>query len=231
MQAADASTATQLGMTGSATVARTSVRPTAPTRVTITTATGAPPLPMTFQLSQSDTGADPATTWSLNFDDGSAVKHGIGAPPNAIAHTYQAAGLFHPSLVLANTSGSSTATATVTVQNPGPVVWLSEDIAVPAAGVTPVTFDGSESAAGAWTIDFADGSAVVSGNGVPPASLPHVSAKRGVFPVKLTVTNASGTAHAIANITPVTAYPVTSMTQRRDRDRPAHRDAQRRQLR
>jgi PKD repeat protein len=115
-------------------------------------------------------------------------------------------------LVLANAGGSSTATATVTVADPGPVVWLSEDIAVPAAGVTPVTFDGSESASGAWTIDFGDGSPVVSGNGVPPSNLPHLFPTRGVFPVKLTVTNASGTAHAIANITPVTAYPVTSLT-------------------
>jgi phospholipase C len=168
---------------------------------------GQAPLGVRFDMSQTDIGGDPAATWTLDYGDGRTATAGVGQPPPNITVLYGTPGNYTATLTVSSAEGTSSATRSISVQ-PRPVrVWLSEDDSVPAAGVTTVNFDGSQSGSGQWTLDFGDGTPVVSGGNTPPADIPHVYAAVGVFHAVLTVTGGNGlTNHATAIITPVGAH-------------------------
>ena len=71
----------------------------------------------------------------------------------------------------------------------------SSDLGIPIVGYTPQTvkFDGSQSAPGDWTISWGDGSADVTGSGVPPSSLLHTYATAGLYTATLTIVAADRT--------------------------------------
>ena len=167
-----------------------------PTVASATAADEAPvagdaPLDVAFDGSQSrgHTG-DKITNWTLDFGDGTSAATGRRRPPASIPHTYAKSGRYTATLTVTSASlQSATATLAVAVTDPAvrPATWLTS---TPINGFTPqpVVLDGSNSAAGDWTIDFGDGSAPVNGTGVPPSDLAHTYTDPGVYHATLSVT-------------------------------------------
>jgi PKD repeat protein len=143
--------------------------------------------------------------WRLSFGDGSPDATGTGDPPASLVHTYTTAGTFTAALVTTDGSGAhARATQTITVSPKGPHAWIW---GTPTTAFTKarVTFDASQSDAGDWTIDFGDGSAPVSGSGVPPSDLEHLYASVGNYTATLTVTDDKGISSVVRANTVISA--------------------------
>jgi phospholipase C len=168
---------------------------------------GEAPLQTTFDASQT-TGAGVHASWTLDFGDGSSVASGTGKPPASIPHTYTAAGTYTATLTVDNAQGKGTiATLGVDVSAPPAppaTTWITGSPINALAGKT-VTFDGSLSIAGDWSIDFGDGTDPVVGTGVPPASLAHVFTNAGVYHTTLTITASDNSVTKATATTSVTA--------------------------
>jgi phospholipase C len=151
---------------------------------------GDAPLAVAFDASQSQGHAgDKITHWTLDFGDGTSAATGQRRPPASIPHTYAASGRYRATLTVTSASDqSATASLAVDVTDPAarPATWLTS---TPINGFTPqpVVLDGSNSAAGEWTIDFGDGSAPVNGTGVPPSDLAHTYTDPGVYHATLSI--------------------------------------------
>ena len=91
-----------------------------------TPTSGTVPLAVSFDGSASnDPDNIPLKSWSLDFGDGSSTS-GTGAVPNAIPHTYSAAGTYQATLTVTDSSNASTSSTPVTINvNPQPSISVA----------------------------------------------------------------------------------------------------------
>ncbi len=91
--------------------------------LTATPTTGTVPLAVSFDGSASQDPDGSIASWSLDFGDGSTPATGTGAVPNAIPHTYSAAGTYHAKLTVTDSSNAPTTSTPVTITvNPQPSI-------------------------------------------------------------------------------------------------------------
>jgi PKD repeat protein len=93
--------------------ANTNVPPTA--SLTATPTKGTVPLNVSFDGSGSSDSDGSIASWSLDFGDQSSPATGTGAVPNAIPHTYNAAGTYHPVLTVTDSSNAQTSSTPLTI--------------------------------------------------------------------------------------------------------------------
>jgi phospholipase C/PKD repeat protein len=168
-----------------------------------TSLSGAAPFEVRFDGSQS---SDPAgiSNWSLDFGDGGSTS-GNGAPPASIVHMYNAAGTHTASLTIFDSDGgSATTTQDVLIAPRQPKAWIW-GTPVTAFASADVVFDASQSDPGDWTIDFGDGSASISGSGVPPSNVPHTFSSPGLYTTTLTVIDSTGDSSVVRATTLISA--------------------------
>ena len=156
--------------------------------IATTTQQGPAPLTLTFDGTKSS-GTISSYKWT--FGDGGSATGSI------VSHTYQLAGTYNATLLVANTSGQShQSSVTITVSQPeqpkytAPTVVISSSSAV---GVAPLTvqFDGSGSTSPqppivSYSWAFGDG-AVAQG-----AKVSHTFTAAGTYSTTLTVTDSVG---------------------------------------
>ena len=173
---------------------------------------GSAPFTVRFSGAQSSDPDDGISSWKLTFGDGTSTS-GTGAPPASLEHTYQTAGTDQAVLTVRDPSGNqSSASQQITVAGRQPTAWIW---GTPASAFTAadVKFDAAQSESGDWTIDFGDGSAPVSGSGVPPRALRHTFSAPGLYTTVLTVTDTHGfssTARAATLISAVRAPSIVA---------------------
>jgi len=154
--------------------------------------------PLNVQFTNSSTGA---TSYSWNFDDGSAAN--TTASPS---HSYTAAGTYTVTLTATNASGDSTKTTVITVGLP--VAAFSADTTSGCAPLT-VNFTNSSTRATSYLWTFGDGSTAVT----DLSPLPHQYTSPGTYTVTLTATNNCGnTVETKTNLITVTGPPVAAFT-------------------
>ena len=110
---------------------------------------------------------------------------------------YSLPGTYDIVLTAGNAAGSTTATRTVTIAEPPPLVSVFD--VTPTSGVAPLTVTMTERSSGSptgWTWDLGDGSSVVSG-GTPG---PHTYSSPGLYALTLIVTDGTGTSMATRTV-------------------------------
>jgi parallel beta-helix repeat protein len=148
------------------------------------------------------------TAWTWDFGDG-----GASTLQNPL-HTYTSAGSYSVTLVAANTAGSDEVVRTdyiIVSTPPAPVAAFSANLTSGAAPLKVKFSDQSTNSPVAWSWDF-------DNDGTPDSNLrnPVYSyAAEGIYSVKLTVSNAGGSADEIKtdyiNVTPA-LVPVAAFT-------------------
>jgi PKD repeat protein len=153
---------------------------------------GAAPFAVRFDGAASRAVVGDIASWTLDFGDG-VTRHGSGAPPSSIAHTYRTAGENRARLTVVDGSGAtSTANQTILVTSATrPTAWIWGEPAT-AFGSANVAFDASQSAPGAWTIDFGDRAPAVRGSGAPPSRIRHTYSTPGLYTATITVIDRKG---------------------------------------
>ncbi|MCW2498347.1 MAG: Carbohydrate-binding and sugar hydrolysis, partial [Frankiales bacterium] len=184
--------------------------------LTVTPATGAPPLAVTADASAStDADATPIASYRFNFGDGS----GLGAAQTGATatHTYTTAGTYTVSVTVTDSGGlSATKTATVVMDAP-PTAALT---VTPASGTAPlaVTADARASSDGDGTpiasyhFNFGDGTTTGPQTG---GTADHTFAAAGAYTVTVTVTDTAGhigTASATVSVSRADFAPLAALT-------------------
>jgi PKD repeat protein len=169
---------------------------------------------VTFDGSTSNDTAG-ISSWKLKFGDGTQTG-GSGQPPAGIAHSYFDPGTFTATLSITGSDGG-TGTATQVVKVTGAPsstsTWLTNSPIV-ACAPAPISFDGSLSTPGNWTISWGDGTADATGTGTPPANVQHTYQSGANYTATLTVVANDGTqSHAEARSTLVTPSTPIATTQ------------------
>ncbi len=154
---------------------------------------------VTANASGSTPGANPISSYSFTFGDGSSV--GPSASPTA-AHTYTAGGVYTVTVTVTDSAGvSSSATARETVGQPTAVLSVT-----PSSGSAPLPVTASAAASAdatgvsiaTYSFNFGDGSAAVSGTS---ATATHTYTAVAAYTVTVTVTDSTGaTATATATV-------------------------------
>ncbi|PZF76894.1 hypothetical protein DK847_10555 [Aestuariivirga litoralis] len=179
---------------------------------------GKGPLTVNFNASASAaaTGSQ-IVRYTWDFGDTTTLE----SKTATVTHTYPEAPsspqTYPVTLTVTDDTGlTRTATTTVTVEatNPGGPTANFTMSSSPATGRAPlqVTFDGSPSLPGgspitSWAWQIGEPAiATLSGRNPPP----YTFTKSGTFPVKLTVTNATLSAHTIQNVVVVNTAPTPS---------------------
>ncbi|HVU71853.1 MAG TPA: PKD domain-containing protein [Mycobacteriales bacterium] len=112
--------------------------------------------------------------WSLDLGDGSPLKTGHGAPPPYFYFPVHGVGVHVVRLTVVDTLGrTATSTATIAQAGYGDVTIAP---VVPSSGPTTLNLTyapGAGAAAASYALDYGDGSAPLTGNGAPPASVMH----------------------------------------------------------
>jgi PKD repeat protein len=151
----------------------------------------------TLSVAFTDTSTGSPTSWSWDFGDGatSTVRHPT--------HTYGAAGTYTVALTAANSFGSTTHTAAVTVA-PIAAAPTASFTASQSSGTLTVNFtDTSSGSPTSWAWNFGDGATSTAQH---PS---HTYAAAATYTVTLTVTNGSGSDDEVKS---VTVAPVSSAT-------------------
>jgi parallel beta-helix repeat protein len=182
-----------LSSTASATVTVTDLPPAA--RLSVSPASGAPPLAVLGDASGStDSDATPIASYSFDFGDGTVT----GAQAQATAsHTYTTPGRYTVTVAVTDTANkSSTATAQVTVGSvDAPPVARLTVAPSPASPGAPVSADASASTdtdatpIASYRFDFGDGT-VAGPQSAPTAA--HTYLAPGTFTVTATVADTAG---------------------------------------
>lgn len=175
--------------------------------LTVTPTSGVAPLQVTADASASTPGANPISTYTFNFGDGTIVGPQAGATST---HTYTTNGTYTITVTVTDTSGAtSTASATATVQPASPP--KAALTVTPASGVAPlqVTADASASTAGTnpistYSFNFGDGTTV---GPQAAATATHTYSANGSFTVTVTVTDTSGATSTASAAATVQASP------------------------
>ncbi|PVG82930.1 hypothetical protein DDE18_11340 [Nocardioides gansuensis] len=158
--------------------------------------TGPSPLEVTF----TDTSTGPPSSWAWDFGDGgtSTLQHPT--------HVFTKGGTYAVKLTASNVSGSSTKTLNVTVNPAKPEAGFTF---TPQTGPAPLTVAFTDTSTGppsSWAWDFGDG-------GTSTLQHPtHVFAKGGIYAVKLTASNVSGSSTKTLNVTVNPSKPVADFT-------------------
>jgi len=152
--------------------------------------------PLSSQFTDSSTGTP--TSWSWAFGDGTS------STAQNPSHTYNGAGTYGVTLTASNSGGSSSKSASITV-NPAPPV--ANFTANPTSGTVPLAVQFTDSSTGtvsscSW--NFGDGATSTSQN---PS---HSYSVAGTFTVQLTVSNVSGSTSKTATITVNASTPPPS---------------------
>ena len=161
-------------------------------RPAATPITGNAPFTVTFDGSASRDAAG-IERWTLDFGDGTSTS-GTGQPSGSIAHTYRTSGSYDAVLVIRGKNGIAASVAQhvgVAATGTPRTAWLTGNPIV-AYAPQDVTFDGSHSTSGRWTISWGDGTADKTGTGVPPANLHHAYATAGLYTATLTIVGGKG---------------------------------------
>jgi phospholipase C len=176
-----------------------------PSPTATTPISGSAPFEVRFDGSASSDPDDGISKWKLDFGDGSPLQEGAGSPPASILHTYTTAGKFTAKLMVFDPSGNRVVgKQLVNVAGRAPTAWLWGKPATAFNSAT-VTFDGSQSEAGTWRINYGDGTSR-HGLGVPPAAQKHTYGSVGSYTATLTVTNAAGVT-SVARATTLISAP------------------------
>lgn len=177
--------------------------PTLQAALTVSPPSGTAPLPVSADASASTPGANPISTYSFNFGDGTTVGPQAGA---TAAHTYTTNGNYTVTVTVTDTSGAtSMASATASVQASPPKAALTVS---PTSGTAPlaITADASASTAGtnpiaSYNFSFGDGT---SSGAQSTATAAHTYTTGGNFTVTVTATatdGSTGTATAAVTVT------------------------------
>jgi PKD repeat protein len=153
-----------------------------------TPTTGPSPLDVSF----TDASTGNPTSWSWDFGDPGSGSDNASTLQNP-SHTYHVDGTYTVTLTASNTNGFTTKTRTnYIVVGTSPVADFS---GTPTTGTSalPVTFtDASTGTPTSWTWDFGDpGSGTDNTSSLQNPS--HTYGADGIYTVKLTVSNATGT--------------------------------------
>jgi len=144
--------------------------------------------PVTASAAASTAGANPISTYTFTFGDGTT----IGPQSSATAtHSYAAGGLYTVSVTVTDSAGlSSTATAQETVGQPSAALKVTPSSGTPPL---PVTANASGStdpiAITGYTFSFGDGTTV---GPQTAATATHTYSAVGTYTVSVTITDASG---------------------------------------
>ena len=149
---------------------------------------------VTFDGSGSfDPAGNTPLTYAWSFGDGTT---GTGVAPS---HTYASDNTYTVTLVVTNSKGiaSTTATTSVSIQNLPPVVNAGPDGYAPPGGIYQLsaTFsDHANDAPWSYTIDWKDGSPMEVGtkSDQSPIRHSHLYSTEGEYTVRVTVTDADG---------------------------------------
>ena len=194
-------------------------------------ATAAEGSALSVALSVTDAGADTVDHWTINWGDGSDPEATVGTP-QAASHVYTVAGTYTVTATATDEDGTFAATygpggvvvtgLPVTVTPVGPAI---SDAALGGnAALQPfqtlnrvVTF--TDPGAGNWTgtVDYGDGSAVVSLPNLTARSLRlyHAYADAGSYAVRVSVvdrTGLTGSNQFVAAVSGVATGPVATLT-------------------
>ena len=163
----------------------TNVAPNSPPSATLSvdTADGATPLPVTFTLGASDPDDD-ELTWRFETGDGTATQTGTGMPPATVSHTYTRVGTFTARLTVDDGAATVVRTTTVSAALAEPLNADAGDDRLVAPDEV-VEFDGSNSrpvvGIDGYQWDFGDGA--TSTQERPN----HTYSAPGTYTVRLTV--------------------------------------------
>ena len=167
--------------------------------LSVDTAQGGLPLPVTFTLGASDPDDD-ELSWQLETGDGAPAQTGTGMPPATVSHTYTRSGVFTARLIVDDGAASVAATTKVTTA-------LSEPLSADAGDdrlVAPdevVEFDAGNSrpTIGIDSVQWNFGDGATSSQQRPT----HTYAAPGTYTVTLTVTAGGATDVDEATVTVV----------------------------
>jgi uncharacterized delta-60 repeat protein len=167
----------------------------------------------TLNLSSSDPGTDTITSWTINWGDGSEV---VSGNPSNVTHTY-ADGDNNYTITATATDEDGTFAAgnsvAVSVSNVAPTLTISGAADVDEGAVYTLNLSSSDPGADtitSWTINWGDGSEVVSGN---PSSVTHTYADGdNNYNISATATDEDGTYAAIAAVAVLVHNVAPSLT-------------------
>jgi uncharacterized delta-60 repeat protein len=148
----------------------------------------------TLNLSSSDPGADTIVNWTINWGDGTEV---VSGNPSSVSHTYADGNASRTiSATATDEDGTFGAgnTVAVTVHNVAPTLAISGASDTNEGSSYTLNLSSSDPGAdtiASWTINWGDGSEVVSGS---PASVSHTYADGGAsYTISATATDEDGT--------------------------------------
>jgi PKD repeat protein len=152
---------------------------------------------------------------SYDWDFGDGSPHGTGVNPT---HAYADDGSYAVTLVVSNTSKSSTASTTATISNAPPIVDAGADenrfTGQPFALSASFTDAGVSDAPWATSIDWGDGSPVMQGTTGAPGAISgsHTYGLPGAFTITVQVTDKDGgNGSDVAVVTVPNRTPVASV--------------------
>lgn len=148
------------------------------------TATAEYPFDPGFSLGVVGGHASCATSWTMDFGDGSGAS-GIGAVPASLPHTYAAAGTYQARLAVTEAGETRNVTRTIRALECNP---LALTLTAPfVQGDAPLdvrvsTTIGStlERCHASWRLDFGDGSPILTGTAAAPVDVAHTYAEPDV---------------------------------------------------
>src|SRR6185436_9149828 len=130
----------------------------------------------TLNLSSFDPGADTIASWTINWGDGTQI---VSGNPSSATHTYADGNANYTISASATDEDGTFAagnTVSVTVNNVAPTLTISGASTVDEGALYTLnlsSFDPGADTITSWTINWGDGSEVVSGN---PSSATHTYA-------------------------------------------------------
>ncbi len=164
----------------------------------------------TLNLSSSDPGTDTISQWTINWGDGTQV---VSGNPSSVSHTYADGDASRTiSATATDEDGTSAAgnTVSVAVHNVAPTLAISGAADVNEGSSYTLSLSSSDPGTDTitqWTINWGDGTQVVSGN---PSSVSHTYADGDAsYTISATATDEDGTfaagntvAVAVHNVAP-----------------------------
>jgi PKD repeat protein len=153
-----------------------------------------------------------ATSWMLDFGDGSSNVYGSGAPVADKRHVYTKAGTYYPKLTTTNSVGSLSAQGTITIAGEALVAPRCDFQIYPTSAKVgdTVTFRPlgcTGDTVTEWFMDFGDGSSYLYGSGAPIADHYHIYSDSGTFYPSLTVGTSWGGSTSATGTISIAASP------------------------